>query len=189
MPLSAMKFLSYVKGAIQVCHLPNTIAVAKRIATPTVPEAHWLAYAKACIQPGYDYFREKFDRDLLPVVEAFKAARLFLPAKINDIKPDSSTVDTLKAFKFLGDQVITKMKSELPTYLSLAENLSYTVDPLQWWERNSEKIPFWASCCKKIVLCQPTSASVERVFSLLKQFNEQQQSSLEDYIEVALMVR
>ena len=34
------------------------------------------------------------------------------------------------------------------------------------------KIPSWANAC----------ACVERIFSLLKQFNEQQQSALEDYI-------
>jgi hypothetical protein len=30
---------------------------------------------------------------------------------------------------------------------------------------------------------------VERVFSLLKQFNDQQQSALEDYVETALMIQ
>ena len=35
----------------------------------------------------------------------------------------------------------------------------------------------------------PSSASVERVFSQLKQFTEQQQSALEDYVEAALMIQ
>ena len=97
-------------------------------------------------------------------IQAFKAARPFLPAKINDIKPDSSTVDTLKAFQFLDHQILANLKSELPTYLSLAVDLSDTVDPLQWWERNSEKLPCWASTCKKILFCQPNHQHVLRIF-------------------------
>ena len=59
-------------------------------------------YAKACIQPGYDYFHQKIELELCRVVDAFKLARLFIPTKINDIKPDNSSVDSLRAFKFLG---------------------------------------------------------------------------------------
>ena len=70
-------------------------------------------YAKACIQPGYDYFHQKFELELRPVVDAFKSARLFIPTKVNDIKPDTSSVDTLRAFKFLdNDQTLQDLKSE-----------------------------------------------------------------------------
>ena len=188
--LQCYEILSSVRAAVQVFHLPNTVAVAKRVASPTRSEQHWIDYAKSCIKPGYDYFYSKFDCALLPVVDAFKAARLFNPAKINDLKPDGSTVETLRAFKFLdNDRAINELSSELPLYLALSEDLSDAVDPLDWWERNSAKLPFWSRACKQVLLCQPSSASVERVFSLLNHFNQQQQSALEDYVEAALMVQ
>lgn len=188
--LECYEILSSVKAAVQVCHFPNTLAIAKRLANTTFPEEHWVRYAKACVQPGYDYFKSKFDQDLRPVVDAFKAARLFNPARINYLKPDCSTVDTLRAFKFLdSNQILDNLKSELPTYLATAEDTADDVDTLAWWEQHTEKIPSWAKACQKILLCQPSSASVERVFSLLKQFNDQQQSALEDYVETAIMIQ
>lgn len=76
-------------------------------------------------------FHCKFYADLLPTVNAFKAARLFLPPKINDIKPDTSTVDSLRAFKFLSNsEIIDNLKSELPTYLTTAEDVAADVAPL-----------------------------------------------------------
>ena len=95
--------ISSINAAIQVCHLPNTIAVAKRLANSCTTEQNLVDYAKACIQPVYDYFHQKFYLELRPVVDAFKSARLFLPTKVNDLKPDVSTVDTLRAFKFLDN--------------------------------------------------------------------------------------
>lgn len=188
--LECYEILSSLKAAIQVSHLPNTTAVAKRLASPTTPEQHWMTYAMSCIQPVYDYFNSKFNNELLPVVNAFKSARLFLPAKINDLKPDGSMVDALRAFKFLDrDEIMKDLKSELPSYLALAEDLAMDIEPLDWWERNADKLPCWSAACRKVVLCQPSSACVERVFSLLKHFTEQQQCALEDYIEVALMMQ
>ena len=178
-----------INAAIQVCHLPNTTAIAKRLVNSTTTEQSLIQYAKTCIHPGYEYFIQKFNLELKPVVDAFKSAQLFIPTKIHDIKPNASTVDTLRSFKFLdNDQTVNNLKSELPTYLALTEDI-IDVDSLLWWEKNSKKLPFWANACKKVILCQPSSASVERVFSLLKHFTEQQQSALEDYVEAALMIQ
>ena len=81
---------------------------------------------------------------------------------MNNLKPDRSTVETLRTFKFLDcDEVVKDLKSELPTYLALAEDLSDEIDLLKWWERNEVKLPFWSNACKKVLLCQPSSASVE----------------------------
>ena len=188
--IDCYEVLSSVKAAIQVCHLPNTVAISKRLATTVLPEDHWMKYAKECITPGYDYFKAKFGQELCAVVEAFKAARIFHPAKVNFLKPDCTTIDTLRSLKFLdNDQVLGGLKSELPTYLAVSEGTADDIDLLVWWEQHAEKIPSWASACKKILLCQPSSACVERVFSLFKQLNEQQQCALEDYVETAMMMQ
>ena len=189
--IECYEILSSVKAVVQVCNLPNTIAISKRVATFTVPEDHWMQYAKAkeCIKPGHDYFEAKL-LQLHGTVSAFKAARIFNPLKVNFLKPDCSSFDTLRSFKFLdNDQLLDGLRSELPAYLTMAEDTADEVDFLVWWEQHAEKLPLWASACQKVLLRQPSSACVERVFSLLKQFNDKQQSSFEDYIDTALMMQ
>ena len=58
----------------------------------------------------------------------------------------------------------------------------------EWQVRNEDKLPNCAIAHKKIILCQPSSAAVERIFSILKKkFNTNQNLYLEDYIELSLM--
>ena len=75
--LECYEIISGIKAAVQVRHLPNTNAVANQIASVTKSKQCWMDYAKACIQPGIDYFTIKFESVLQPAVNAFKAARLF----------------------------------------------------------------------------------------------------------------
>ena len=50
-----------------------------------------------------------------------------------------------------------------------------------------QSLLYLALACKK-VLCQPSCAAVERVFSILNNFSNSQYSDLEDYIETTLML-
>ena len=96
------------------------------------------------------------------------------------MKADATVVESLQAFKFLdNDQIISDLKSELATYLAAAEDVDIETSPLKWWEVNSVMHSNWATACKKVLLCQPSSASVERIFSILSCFSVQQQSALE----------
>jgi hypothetical protein len=53
---------------------------------------------------------------------------------------------------------------------------------------SQERPPSLVSCHKKNFLLQPSSATAERVFSLLKNlFGDQQQTSFGDYIEAFVM--
>ena len=50
-------------------------------------------------------------------------------------------------------------------------------------------MPHWSAACKCALVVNPSSAAVERVFSLLNNsFNEQQEPAMEDYIESSLML-
>ena len=86
-------------------------------------------------------------------------------------------------------KVLNSLKSELPTYFAMSENMADDTDLLAWWEQHAKKISSWGKDCQKILLCQPSSACVERVFSMLKHFNDQQESVLEDYVETALIIQ
>ena len=65
-----------------------------------------MVYAKRCVEPDLKYYQDRFTGELSCVVGAFKAARLFLPQKVDEMKPDASMVDTLKAFPFLNTSLI-----------------------------------------------------------------------------------
>ena len=58
---------------------PNVRAVAQLLANgdPT-HEQQLTDYAKVCVDPAYMYFRAKFDHDLKPAMDAFKAAQYIL---------------------------------------------------------------------------------------------------------------
>ena len=189
--LECYDILNKVKAAVKVRHWPNTAAIAKKIGNQQLTEQHWMKYALNCVMPGLDYFTAKFDGELGLIVTAFQSARLFNPTKVIELIPDAAAVDNLRSFKFLNsDEVIGNLKSELPAYLAAADGTSSTVDLLVWWERHSETLLHWASACKTVLLCQPSSAAVERVFSLLNsQFNHSQFSALEDYLEAAIMLQ
>ena len=184
--------LSTARSSIQVKHWPNTAALARGFATqqqqPAL-EQQLMAYALSCVQPGFDYIETTFFGELLPVVKAFKAAALFHPSKVPDISPDASAIEELKIFPFLCSAV-RNLLGELPAYLAVAEGVSVDVDPLKWWEKQEPQLPHWANSCRKVLLCQPSSAAVERVFSTLKNsFNDQQSRALEDYVELSLMLQ
>ena len=145
------------------------------------------AYATACIDPAYAYFQAKFDNDLKPAMQVFKAARYFSPTTTGELKPVASVLDILHSLSFLD---ITNLKTELPLYLAAVEDISPIVDPTKWWERHKEVLPHWANAFRKVVLLQPSSAAAERVFSILTNaFGHLQTSSLEDYVSTSVMLQ
>ena len=190
--LSCYEVLSSIRASIQVKHWANTCAQARKFAAerqlPAL-EQQLMTYALTCVQPGFTYFESRFGEELLPCVKAFKAASLLHPLKVMDLHPNASTVDDLKAFPFLHD-AIPDLKKELPQYLAAAEGVSAETELLKWWKKQEEKLPNWSAACKQVLLCQPSSAAVERVFSSLKNsFSDQQSRALEDYVELALMLQ
>lgn len=107
------------------------------------------------------------------------------------MKLHSAAVDTLQSFKFLdNDEVVDNLKLKLPAYLAAPDNVAMTVDPLVWWEQHTDVLTHGAMACKKVPLCQPSSAAVERVCSLLNShFDLTQNAALENYIEAAVMMQ
>jgi hypothetical protein len=63
--------------------------------------------------PAYSYFKQKFDTDLKNAVEAFKAARYFLPSKIDELRPTISDIDSLKSFPFLDPTLLVELKTRV----------------------------------------------------------------------------
>ena len=61
---------------------------------------------------------------------------------------------------------------------------------IAWWKNHeSHELPNWSSACRIALLIQPSSAVVERMFSLLpNSFGDAQSRSMEDYVESSIML-
>ena len=147
--------------------------------------------AKAGVEPAITWFLGKFNVDLYDVLVAFKAARLFCPVSILWLRPTNVLVESLRAFPFLdSDAIIDGLKAELPAYMAAAEDVVIPTEEkkVEWWCGHEEQLPRWASVVKQVLLVQPSSATAERVFSILRaSFNEQQNCALVDYLQASVM--
>ena len=105
------EIFSTLEASVKLLHFPNLHAMANNL----VGRSHellnkFIQYGKAQIQPGLQYFKAKFSNEL----SASLSARLFVPAKIKEMKPDISTVNTLRHLTFLNSQnILDDLKSEL----------------------------------------------------------------------------
>ena len=127
-------------------------------------EQQLINYSKACVQPAYNYFHLKFNNDLKPVLDAFKAARLFSPSKF-----------CLKAFPFLNSQpTIDGLKSEILTYMAASEDvprLPTDINPVAWWKSYAMELPKWANAFRLVLSVQPSSAAAESLFNSTTHYN------------------
>ena len=98
-------------------------------------------------------------------------------------------MEELRRFRFLdNDAIVQGLTAELPRYLAVADgaDLQTEEEKLQWWSRN---LPGWSSVVKKVLLVQPSSASAERVFSIMNNFfTNQQDAALEQTVEASVML-
>ena len=136
--LQAYDQIQVLKTKIENPCYPNVDAVAKYVAARGRTYQQLQQHASKCVQPGLNYFNSKFFDDSAPLSDslaAFKAARLFVPHRLIEIEADVNSVDTLTAFPFLNKPpIIDSFKSELPTYITLAQDVAPTVDTLNWWK-------------------------------------------------------
>ena len=152
-----------------------------------------MAQAKACIQPGFQFYHQKFSVQFHGTVRAFKAARLCCPVQVQALNPTAASLEELRNFPFANDDAtIANLAQELPLYLAASDGVTVTCedDKLTWWANHKDTLPHWSSLVKKLLLIQPSSASAERVFSLLTNaFGSRQESALQDYLKASVMLR
>ena len=190
---SCYEKLSAVAHACQAPHFPNVRAVAAAIAEedPGQNAAALEQRAKESVEPAIQWFLRKFNVILYDTVSAFKAARLMCPVSVQWLRPTQATVESLRIFPFLdNDVIINGLNTELPVYLAAAQDvvISKEEKKVEWWHRHEEQLPHWASAVKQVLLVQPSSAAAERVFSILSaSFTDQQENALVDYLQASVM--
>jgi hypothetical protein len=62
-------------------------------------------------------------------------------------------------------------------------------DVVDWFYLRRDELPAFYSIVQVMGLLQPSSAAMERVFSLLSSFTDLQNSSLSDYYSLSCMLR
>jgi len=60
---------------------------------------------------------------------------------------------------------------------------------LSFWKANVLTTPNFALLARKIACLSPSSATVERLFSLLNSFNDNQANALADYAKARCLIR
>ena len=83
--------------------------------------------------------------------------------QIRDLKPTATDVDSLRAFPFLDSTSLIDidLKSELPTYLAVAEDVSRSsqTEPIAWWKSHEADLQNWNKALRLVLLVQPSSAA------------------------------
>ena len=188
--LSCYEAISALNVAARQADYPNLKAVAHNVASENDMEEELIQYAKSCVRPGVTYYFNQLATSMKEPLEAFKAARLFRPAKVQQIRPSVSALDMHSiSFPFPTSQ-IPALKEEFPLYVAASEDIDPSYDPLQFWRQHEQSLPAWSQAARQIILIQPSSAASERVFSLLtNSYGERQNSAFQDYIVASVMMQ
>ena len=99
-------------------------------------------------------------------------------------------------------QELWRLTNDLPAYLTTAaawlsnveidrnDMADYTEKVLLFWRTNAPKFPAWGRLARVFLSIAPSSAAVERIFSLSKNmFGDAQLSALADHVQGSLMLR
>ncbi|KAK3729296.1 hypothetical protein QZH41_002214 [Actinostola sp. cb2023] len=113
---SCYERLATVSHSVALANYPNVEGVARRQANGNVPVFNQLvARAKACINPGLQFYQRKFSQEFYDIVRAFRSARLCCPVQVQQLHPTVASVEELRKFSFLDDDgIIQGLTAELP---------------------------------------------------------------------------
>jgi hypothetical protein len=180
----------------------NMLPPSVNTVNATTLKNQWIVYCKSIAQPCYDYFKDYVLGH--PAIKYFVAAQIIDPfyVKENNNELNGTSVESiLKVFSlFLSDEDIKDLLSEFSDYKYISECVRNVVIDAklrgdyieQFWANNlrTNQLPTWTKFAHRLFLMQPTSACVERAFSLLiYMYGDQQYASLMDIIEIQLMLR
>ena len=119
---------------------------------------------------------------------------LLLEDEINRIKQELGGRKVHDCTEYAGDWLFSPPTpwttlSDVQSFKKIHHD-SVGLPILQFFERFSAHFPTWASFAEDVFILSPTSAAVERLFSLLRdKFDNKSKQSLIDYITASLMLR
>lgn len=149
------------------------------------------------IKPALDYFDYHVqDSCFSSSTKAFWVAEYLDPTFVMPELRVGELRSCLDNFIFLSAQEKQALVDEYPSYQKLQshlvmENKEMTCSEIfDWWVSVKTQLPCWYQLAIQVAVLKPTSASAERVFSILKNnFSHSQEKSLEDLYQTVLMSR
>ena len=87
-------------------------------------------------------------------LKAFKAARLFVPAKVQEMNINAQAVDSLSVFPFFYNLELEQLKTELPNYIAACEDVDPSHDILTFWKNRARSLPHWSTAASKVAVVQ-----------------------------------
>ena len=150
--------------------------------------------ALECVAKVKKYFRKHFigpSAEFAVQMRVFECARMFDPLLACQLK--ITVRDLCEALPFL-QPLEADLNAQRAAYLLQAsvykipaeENGGHT---LQWWMLHGNKVPAWKLAARMVFSMSPSSAAVERVFSLLSNVVLDTQESMKvDYLRLVLML-
>ncbi|CAN0084645.1 unnamed protein product, partial [Laminaria digitata] len=182
--------------------LPNTDDVIREAAKGLTGIAHDLkttevrALVLTCMEDLREYAFERFGghagATFAGQLLMYKAARaidpkfILLHAGVNEVD-----VQGLARFRFVTPQLLSELKTELVSYFAIVKSLpSHTIATRDFWLAHRQQLPVWFGLVRKLWLIQPSSAMMERAFSVMNNiFGAQQTTALNDLFEISVMLR
>lgn len=183
--------VSALTAAVNLANYPNLDAISKEISGGNVvTEQQLIAYGKACVNPAIQYYQERLEDSMRIPLQAFRAACVFVPFKVQEMNIDTHAVDSLAVFPFFDTVELQCLKTELPNYIAACEDVGTSHDVCTFWKNHENILPHWSAAASKVAVIQPYSAAAERVFSVLnRSFNDTQNGSLQDLVETSVMLQ
>jgi hypothetical protein len=192
-----LQLLEFAEGDHHV--LPNVNSVIEREVEKTdlqhraalVAQLH--GYARGCYMPAMHYFADRIRSHCSIYLKLGKAARPFHPAKAAVLSAQAieESIGELSQFRVFRSYA-TQLRVEFPAYRAALDGMDGTVNAWSWWglQGSDEACPFatWKACAAIFVLLQPSSAGVERVFSILNSIGDGNKKMLEDAVEATCML-
>ena len=176
-------------------YLPNLEALKRRN-----PAMDVTGVVSSIIDPARDYFRAKFGKidtcsegALSSQIKLYKLCAMLDPEQMAVMDVSVELLDEWpKALKGIAKypDLIPGLKSSLAAYKAACLELPGDFDLLRWWRLKKKDLPFWAQLLRIVLLLAPSSAAVERVFSIMRRtFGKDQDKALGDMIRTSLMLQ
>ena len=124
-------------------------------------------------------------------IRIFEAARLFNFSFVKQNELVETDLDILaEVFPFVTPIVLHNLVVQKDLYNTAASQTSSGYDLWAFWDDNKEKIRAWYEVAQNVALIQPSSAFIERVFSIFRAcMDARQDKPYSDRIEAATLLK
>ncbi|CAB1115847.1 unnamed protein product [Ectocarpus sp. CCAP 1310/34] len=123
-------------------------------------------------------------------LEVFKAAKLTDFTFMKGRKYSDDTIRTLKVLPFVKKKMVRGLLKEKEDFYMAASDTEAEYGHMAFWNDNKKKLPTWHALVLDVALLQPSSAFMERVFSILRCcFNERQEHVYSDRICASVLLK